>query len=100
MPGSQLFHCACGARRPVSNGLRVVGCVKCGRAMSPYKSDAFSIIPSRWLLSLATFISQLLGFLAFLMAAMWMLKLGHRNVGVICVAVFGAVSALAGGQAH
>jgi hypothetical protein len=68
--------------------------------MSPYKSDAFSIVPSRWILSFATFISQLLGLLAFLMAAMWMLQLGHRNVGVIAVALFGALSVFAGGQAH
>lgn len=100
MAGSQLFHCVCGARRPVSNGLRAVGCVRCGRAMSPYKSDAFSIVPSRWILSFATFISQLLGMIAFLMAAMWILELGHRNAGVIAVAVFGAVSVFVGGQAH
>ena len=100
MSGSQVFHCACGARRPVSNGLRAVGCVKCGRAMSPYKSDAFAIVPSRWMLSFATFISQLLGMLAFLMAATWMLKLGHRDVGAIGVALVGAVSVFAGGNAH
>src|SRR4249919_3728339 len=99
MSGLQLFHCSCGARRSMSNGPRVVACVQCGRAMSRYKSDAFSIVPSRWLLSFATFISQLLGILAFLMAATWMLKLGHRNAGVIAVALFGAVSVFAGGQA-
>src|SRR5712671_3963261 len=100
MSGSQLFHCPCGARRPVSNGLRVVGCVLCGRAMSPYKSDAFSIVPSRWIVSLATLTSQLLGIVAFLLAATWMLKLGHRNVGVVAVAVLSAVSVFAGGHAH
>ena len=100
MSGSQVFHCACGARRPVSNGLRVVACVKCGRAMSPYNSDAFSIVPSRWMLAVATFISQLLGILAFLLAAIWMLDVGHRNGGVAAVALFGAVSVFAGGQAH
>jgi hypothetical protein len=100
MSGPEIFHCVCGARRPVSNGLRVVGCVQCGRAMSRHKSDTFSLVPSRWLLSSATFISQLLGILAFLMAATWMLELGHRNVGVITVALLGAVSVFAGGQAH
>ena len=100
MSGSKLFHCVCGARRPVSNGLRVVACVQCGRAMSAYKSDAYSIVPSRWMLSLATFTSQLLGIIAFLLAATWMLKLGQRNVGVIAVALFGALAVFAGGHAH
>lgn len=100
MSGAKLFHCACGARRPVSNGLRVVGCVKCGRAMSPYKSDAFSIVPSRSILSIATFVSQLLGMLAFLLAATWMLKLRHSDAGVIAVALLGAFSVFAGGHAH
>lgn len=100
MQGSQLFHCACGAKRPVSNGLRVVGCVQCGRAMSPYKSDRFLIVPSRWILSFATFTSQLLGIIAFLMAAAWMLKLGHHNAGVVAVALFGAIAVFAGGHAH
>lgn len=100
MSGSQLFHCACGAKRPVSNGLRVVGCVQCGRAMSPYKSDAFLIVPSRWILSLATFTSQLLGLITFLLAATWMMKLGNRHWPIIAVAVFGVVAVFSGGRAH
>lgn len=85
----------------MSNGLRVVGCVQCGRAMTPYKSDAyFLIVPSRWMLTFATFTSQLLGLVTFLLAAAWMLRLGHHNVPVIAVALFGALSVFAGGHAH
>ena len=68
--------------------------------MTPYKSGAFSIVPSRWILSCATFISQLLGLLAFLLAAVWMLELGHRNIGVIAVAIMSAACVFAGGRAH
>ena len=75
----------------MSNGLRVVACVQCGRAMSPYKSDAFVIVPSRWMLTFATFTSQLLGLITFLLAATWMLRLGHHNVGVIAVLNFVAI---------
>ncbi len=100
MSGTQLFHCACGARRPVSNGLRVVGCVMCGRAMTPHKKDTFTRVPSRWILSFATFVSQLLGLIAFLIAATCMLELGHRNAAVFAVALFGAACVFAGGKAH
>jgi hypothetical protein len=98
VPG--VFHCSCGASRPVSNGLKFVSCVRCGRAMTPHGAEIHIPRPSRRTLVLATLTSQVLGAVAFALAALWLIVLGERTPLTISILVLGALHVFTAGMAY
>lgn len=68
--------------------------------MVPQSPNAFRPTPSRSIVSIATFTSQLLGALAFALAVVWIAKHGDRQPVTLTILVLGAVCVFAGGNAH
>jgi len=62
-PATIELHCVCGERRVVPAGLRIVSCVKCGRALGP-PLPAPGPRPAIFLLAAATNMTQLVSAIA------------------------------------
>ena len=94
-------RCACGATRQAPVALAVVSCVQCGAAMGQAAEVmARGMAPSRALLALATFLSQLMGTIAFALALVWIISLGVRDAVVVSVLAGGAACVFACGAAY
>jgi len=68
--------------------------------MVPQSPEAFHPTPSRAIVAIATFTSQLLGALAFALALVWIVRQGDRQPITMTILVLGAVCVFAGGNAH
>jgi hypothetical protein len=62
-------YCVCGATRAVPANLRIVGCVRCGRALTSLPE--IPVTPSTPLAAVATFATQLLGAAMFSIVLAW-----------------------------
>jgi len=69
MAPTQLRYCACGATREAPAQLRVVGCVRCGRALM--STPEVPVPPSISIAVVAALASQLLGTVAFCLVVAW-----------------------------
>jgi hypothetical protein len=67
--------------------------------MIPQTPDALHPTPSRAIISIATFTTQLLGALAFALAVVWIIKQGDRQPMKLAILALGAVGVFAGGNA-
>lgn len=94
------LKCACGATREAPVGLRYLSCVRCGRGMAPATSNPFAPSPSRSIVAGATFVSQLLGMLGFVLALVWTIKHGGHWMVNATILSLGALVVFAGGHAH
>lgn len=57
-------------------------------------------MPSRAMVAIATFTTQLLGALAFALAVVWIIKQGDRQPMTLTILTLGALGVFAGGNAH
>ena len=97
---TRVLHCACGATRTAPVSLAVVSCVRCGAAMGRASMTRVALPPSRALLALGTFATQMFGALAFVLALMWIIKLRSTDGAVLAGLGIGAVCVFAGGAAY
>jgi hypothetical protein len=93
------LHCVCGERRIVPAGLRIVACVKCGRALGPPLPDP-GPRPAIWLLALAAGATQLVAGSALVLAIACAAKRSGATSVLAAWAVVSAIGFIAGGMAH
>ncbi len=96
---TRVVHCACGATRQAPVSLAIISCVQCGAAMGRVMPRV-AMPPSRALLALGTFATQLFGTLAFAFALVWIIKLRVTDGLVIAGLVGGVACVFAGGAAY
>jgi hypothetical protein len=96
---TRVVHCRCGATRNAPMGLKVISCVRCGAGMGSTVDMRRSIPPSRGLLALATFPSQVLGTLVFAFAVARIVLVGVDDMAIGALVV-AAAWVFAGGAAH
>jgi hypothetical protein len=97
---TRVLHCLCGATREAPVGLAVLSCVRCGAAMGRASIARIAIPPSRALLALGTFATQLFGTIAFALALVWIIRVGVTDDAVLVALFGGAVCVFAGGAAY
>jgi len=93
------LHCACGERRVVPAGLRVVSCVKCGRALGPPLPEP-GPRPAIWLLALAAGAAQLVAGIGLGLAIACAARRSGASSALAAWAIAGVVGVFAGGMAH
>jgi hypothetical protein len=98
-PAMTELHCACGERRVVPAGLRVVSCVKCGRALGPPLPEP-GPRPAIWLLALAAAAAQLASGIALGLAVACAARRSDASAVLAAWAIVGVVGVFAGGMAH
>lgn len=98
-PAMTELHCACGERRVVPAGLRVVSCVKCGRALGPPLPEP-GPRPAIWLLALAAAATQLASGIALGLAIACAARRSEASAVLAAWAIVGVVGVFAGGMAH
>jgi hypothetical protein len=92
-------YCACGATRDAPASLRVVACVRCGRALSS-TPDLAPPMPSTALATLAALVSQLLGALGFCAVLAWAWTIGAEvRIAAGVLLALAALWVFAGGGA-
>lgn len=99
-PATRVLHCKCGATREAPPELAIVSCVRCGAAMGRASMTRIALPPSRMLLALGTFATQLFGTIAFALALVWIIKLGVTGDAVVAGLVIGALCVFVGGAAY
>jgi hypothetical protein len=93
-------HCTCGATRQAPVDLAIISCVRCGAAMGQVTATRIVRPPSRALLAIGCFATQLLGVLLFALALAWVVRLRATDDLVVGGLVGGAVFVFAGGAAY
>jgi hypothetical protein len=96
----RVVHCICGATRQAPVNLAIISCVQCGAAMGQVTATRVAQPPSRALLAIGCFATQLLGMLAFALALSSVIRLRMTDDLVISVLVGGGVCVFAGGAAY
>ena len=98
MGPTQLRYCVCGATRNAPAALRIVSCVRCGRALR--SEPAVPAAPSIAVAQIAALASQVLGAAGFclVLAWAWAVKADAR-IAVGALLALGAVWVFAGGSA-
>jgi hypothetical protein len=98
MRPTQLRYCACGATREAPAELRIVSCVRCGRALMT--EPELPPAPPNAVAAVAVLASQLVGMLAFAVALAWGWRAsGDGRIAIGAVVAVGALWVLAGGGA-
>ena len=97
---TRVVHCTCGATRRAPLSLAIISCVQCGAAMGRVSMPRVEMPPSRALLALGTFATQLFGMLAFAIALVWIIKFRVTDGLVIAGLVGGVICVFAGGAAY
>lgn len=98
-PATIELHCACGERRVVPAGLRIVSCVKCGQALGPPLPEP-GPRPAIFLLAAAAGATQLLSGVAFGLAIAWMARRDGASTELLAWLIVSALGVLAGGRAY
>ncbi len=98
MRPTQLRYCACGATREAPAELRVVSCVRCGRALMA--TPDLPAPPSTSVAVVAALASQLLGTAAFFLVVAWAWSIeGDARVAIGVGLGLGTLWVFAGGSA-
>jgi hypothetical protein len=98
MRPTELRYCACGATREAPVDLRIVSCVRCGRALMT--EPELPPAPPNAIAAVAVLASQLVGMVAFGVALAWGWHLeGDGRIAIGVVLAIGAMWVLAGGGA-
>ena len=98
MHPTELRYCACGATREAPAGLRIVSCVRCGRALR--STPDVPAPPSSAVAAFAALASQLVGMLAFCLAVGWAWSVeADGRIAVGALLALAALWVFAGGAA-
>ena len=93
------LHCACGARRVVPAGLRVVSCVKCGLAMGPPLPEP-GPRPAIFLLVTGTVATQLVSVLVLGLAIAWAARRFDASSELLAWPIVSVLGIFAAGWAY
>ena len=98
-PAAIELHCACGERRVVPVGLRIVSCVKCGQALGP-PLPVPGPRPAIFLLAVAANLTQLVSGIALGLAIAWAARRSDTSSELVALLVVSVIGIIAGGRAY